>query len=153
MTKRASTDDAESWDGLAGLLDIPVRRLHEYRKRDGSPNGKSLSDWEEWIGEHAASSTGTDAESSAIDRLIKDETHRKLKIKNDRDEGTLVDEALQAAREVLVTEGKRFRSIVIGLVPARLAKACVGKSGPEIETLVRSHLEAAMLETKRDGKR
>ena len=153
MTKRASTDDAESWDGLAGLLDIPVRRLHEYRKRDGSPDGKSLSDWEDWISSHASSSTAADGESSAIDLLIKNETHRKLKIKNDRDEETLINEALQGAHEVMKAEGARLRTIFLGLVPARLGKALIGKTSTEIVTEVKAILDAAFQEAKRGAKK
>lgn len=152
MPKRQTSDDAETWDGLAGLLDIPTRRLHEYRKRDGAPESKSVSEWEEWVSEHAVPSAADAAEPSAIDLLIKTETHRKLKIKNDRDEGTLIDEAQQAAREILVSEGKRLRSILVGLVPSRLAKACAGKSGSEIEVAARTIVEAALLEAKREPK-
>lgn len=151
MAKRRTSDEAKTWDELAGRLSIPVRRLHEHRHRAGCPLTKSVSDWSDWL-ETLSPDTGSDVnakgQDAEIERKIRLETFRKLRIKNDRDEEALVTEAEQAAREIVVAEGKRLRSLMVGLVPGRLAAVAAGKTGAEIETLARSIIEAALQEAK-----
>ena len=149
MPKRPTTDVAATWDELASRLGVRVRRIYELRNRPGSPDSKSVSAWKDWLDDSAGQSSGDDSDNDELKNEKLREDIRGRRIRNDRDEGVLIDEAQQAAREIVVAEAKRLRSVLLGLVPGRLAKGVVGKTGAEIETIARTLLEEALQEAKR----
>jgi len=142
-------DEAKSWDALAASVDIPVRRIHEWRAMDSAPKNKSVSAWQDWIEENKtpASSDDDEADGELKTEKLREEV-RKLRINNDLKEQVMVNEAKQAAQDLLIAAGKRLRSVLVGLVPARLAKASVGRSGPEIEVIARDLIETALQESR-----
>lgn len=142
-------DLAKTWDALAGALELPPRRLYEWKELPTAPKNKSLSAWQDWIEENKTESPEDDDTIEGALKVQKLEQEiRKLRINNDLKEQVLVNEAKQAAQDILIAAGKRLRSVLVGLVPARLAKASVGRSGPETEVIARDLIETALQESR-----
>ncbi len=147
---RNKSDLADNWDALAGMLDVPPRRLYEWKNIPGAPKKKSVTEWQEWIDERESLSAPSDDDEENSDLKMQKlaQEVRKLKINNDLKEQVMVAEAKQAAQDLLIAAGKRLRSVLVGLVPARLAKASAGRTGPEIEVIARDLIEAALQESR-----
>lgn len=143
-------DLAKTWDALAGAIDVPVRRIYEWKELPDAPKNKSISAWQEWVDErNSADSDDEDAgEEGALKVQKLEQEVRKLRINNDLKEQVLVNEAKQAAQDLLISAGKRLRSVLVGLVPARLSKASVGRTGAEIEVIARDLIETALREAR-----
>lgn len=138
---RKCPDGEPTWDAVAIALGIDNRTLSFKRKIPGAPQGKDVDEWRSYLDEQE--SNDDDLPKSLKVKKLKEEI-RWRKLKNDSIDGRLQQDAKQEAMAIVQAEAKKLRSVLVGLVPAQIGRDCAGKTGAEIEPIVRKAIEAAM---------
>lgn len=159
-------------DKLAALLGMTRRRLYELRALEGAPATFSEKPWRKFLekrheaadaedaardGENGATGDNADGEAEprpstpALKAAKLTEEIRKLRLVNDIRDKRLKETWRQAGMDAAGSILRRVRGGLLGLLPARLAAACAGKTGSEIELIARREVEAVLTESLAAG--
>ncbi len=157
-----------TWDKLAHELGVNPRQLFTWRSESGAPAVPSPKSWRRWLdkrdGATGRPAVAEDDENSALRDPVDGEAEarpstpalkaaklteeiRKLRLVNDIRDKRLKELWRQAGMDAAGAILRRVRGGLLGLLPSRLAAACAGKSGSEIELLARREVEAVLTES------
>lgn len=156
-------------DKLAALLGMTRRRLYELRAIEGAPATFSEKPWRKFLEKRHEAADAEDAAADGWDNgaprdsaagevearpstpALKaaklTEEIRKLRLVNDIRDKRLKETWRQAGMDAAGAILRRVRGGLLGLLPARLAAACAGKTGSEIELIARREVEAVLTES------
>lgn len=139
----ATSETEMTWDEIAAVLHVPVRRLYEARKLDGAPTEKTVEAWRAFL-VGAASDGGESDKRAKLRREKLREEVRRLQIANDATVDRLAARANEMAAEVMDRIADKLRTVLLGQVPGQIADAITGQPRMEREAIARRIIEEGM---------